>query len=227
MQIYDEIPTYMALTAHGAPYCDPRSEPRARPLPSPLHPHQHRAVVLSATQRERRDPATFDPRTRRGWRAAPAKGSWGAKAAVSSDTEAQGRGEGRLPGKPDDARTLHQSLCCECRTRRRGRRSHRQPSGRASCPSLRRGDHGHFVGLHVEPFAGLREACFEGISSQLIVRNRRQSLMVRWRYKLLLANLAEYAGLADTPKVGPPKKFWRIFEKMAMNEGSPSKVRDI
>ena len=74
MHIYDEVPTYMALPAHGAPYCDPRSEPRARPLPSPLHPHQHRAVVLSVARRERRDPATFDPRTRRGWRAAPAKG---------------------------------------------------------------------------------------------------------------------------------------------------------
>ena len=31
MHIYDEVPTYMALPAHGAPYCDPRSEPRARP----------------------------------------------------------------------------------------------------------------------------------------------------------------------------------------------------
>ena len=84
MQIYGEISTYMALPAPGAPPCDPRSEPRARPRSAHDGPSCNRAAVLSTTQREGRDSATFDPRTWRGWRAAPAKGSWGAHTITST-----------------------------------------------------------------------------------------------------------------------------------------------
>ena len=84
MQIYGEISTYMALPAPSAPPCDPRSEPRARPRSAHDGPSCNRAAVLSATQREGRDSATFDPRTWRGWRAAPAKGSWGAHTITST-----------------------------------------------------------------------------------------------------------------------------------------------
>ena len=50
MHIYDEVPTYMALPAHGAPSCDPRSEPRARPRSAQDGPPFDRAAVLSATR---------------------------------------------------------------------------------------------------------------------------------------------------------------------------------
>ena len=50
MHIYDEVPTYMALPAHGAPSCDPRSEPRARPRSAQDGPPFDRAAVLSAAR---------------------------------------------------------------------------------------------------------------------------------------------------------------------------------
>ena len=65
---------YMALSAHRATLCDPRSGPSASPRSAHDGPPRDRAAVLSAAQHERGVCATFDPCTWRGWRAAPAKG---------------------------------------------------------------------------------------------------------------------------------------------------------
>ena len=91
----------MALPAPGAPPCDPRSEPRARPRSAQDGPLFDRAAVLSVARSIDIGSRRGDLRTCRGWRAAPAKGSWGAKAAVS--TWAEGRAGGRWEVENDDS----------------------------------------------------------------------------------------------------------------------------
>ena len=90
----------MALPAPGAPPCDPRSEPRARPRSAQDGPLFDRAAVLSVARSIDIGSRRGDLRTCRGWRAAPAKGSWGAKAAVS--TWAEGRAGVRWEVENDD-----------------------------------------------------------------------------------------------------------------------------
>ena len=91
---------YMALSAYGPPFCDPRSGPRTSPRSAQDGPLLDRAAVLIAAQRVDIDSRRDDLRTWRGWRAAPAKG-WGNELQAIRDTDgdrARGRARARARG---------------------------------------------------------------------------------------------------------------------------------
>ena len=86
---------YMALLAHGPPFCDPRSEPRASPRSAHDGPLQDRAAVLSAGRRVGIGSRRGDLCTWRGWRTAPVQGLGKEQPAIEDTMSDRARGRAR------------------------------------------------------------------------------------------------------------------------------------
>ena len=86
---------YMALLAHGPPFCHPRSEPSASPRSAHDGPPPDRAAVLIAARRVDIQSSRDDLRTWRGWRAAPAKGLEDELRAIGDTLRDSARGRAR------------------------------------------------------------------------------------------------------------------------------------
>ena len=86
---------YMAVSAHGPPFCDPRSGPRTSLRSAQDGPLLDRAAVLIAAQRVDIDSRRDDLRTWRGWRTAPVQGLGKEQPAIGDTLRDRARGRAR------------------------------------------------------------------------------------------------------------------------------------
>ena len=87
---------YMALSAHGPPFCDPRSGPRTSPRSAQDGPLLDRVAFLIAAQRVDIDSRRDDLRTWRGWRTAPVQGLGKEQPAIGDTMSDRARGRARV-----------------------------------------------------------------------------------------------------------------------------------